>query len=60
MRSAGNGRKRWWDGEFGTYDEWARLDHSPRTGAPRSLMLKVGVALLNKSLFGHGTTGDFQ
>jgi hypothetical protein len=30
-----------WDGEFGTNGR--DLDRSPRIGAPRSLMLKVGV-----------------
>ena len=51
-----------WDGEFGTYDEWARLgpqprNRSPRIGAPRSLMLKVGVALRSKISLGPETMG---
>ena len=40
-----------WDGEFGTYDEWARLGPQPPLGAPRSLMLKVDVALRIKISF---------
>jgi hypothetical protein len=49
-----------WDGEFGSYNEWEDLDRNPRTGVPLLLMLKGDLALLNKILFGHGTTGDFQ
>ena len=45
-----------WDGEFNSYDEWARLGPQPRTGVPLFLMLKVEVVLLSKILLGHGTT----
>ena len=49
-----------WDGEFGSYHEWARRGPQPRTGAPLSLMLKVDAALRSKNLLGHGTTRHFQ
>ena len=44
-----------WDGEFGTNGR--DLDRSPRIGAPRSLMLKVGVALRSKISLGPETMG---
>jgi hypothetical protein len=49
-----------WEGEFGSYNEWRDLDRNPQTGVPLLLMRKTDVALLNKILFGHGTTADFQ
>ena len=44
-----------WDGEFRTYEEWARLGPQPHTGVPPFWMVKADLALLSKILFGHGT-----
>jgi hypothetical protein len=41
-----------WDGEFGTYDEWARLGPQPPYRSATSLMIKVGVALRSKISLG--------
>jgi hypothetical protein len=45
-----------WDGEFETYDEWARLGPQPPYRSAIFLMLKVDVVLRSKILLGHGTT----
>jgi hypothetical protein len=49
-----------WHGEFGSYDEWARLTPQPLTGLLPFLMLMGDVALLSVTLLGHGTIGHFQ
>jgi len=49
-----------WDGEFGSYDEWARLGPQPHTGLQPLLMLKADVALLSMILLGHGMTEHFR
>ena len=46
-----------WDGEFETYDEWARFGPRPRIGVRSSSMLTVDVVLLSESLIEHGRTG---
>ena len=49
-----------WDGEFGSYDEWARLGPQPQYRSATFLDAQGRVALLSKILLGHGTIGDFQ
>jgi hypothetical protein len=49
-----------WHGEFGSYDEWARLGPQPLTGLLPFLMLMGDVALLSMTLLGHGTIGHFH
>ena len=43
-----------WDGEFETYDEWARLGPQPRTGVRFSGTVETVPALLSTTLLGHG------
>jgi hypothetical protein len=38
-----------WDGEFETYDEWAKFGRSPRTEVRPFSMRKIGVVLLRKT-----------
>ena len=49
-----------WHGEFGSYDEWARLRPQPPTGLLPFLMLKGDVALPSMTLLGRGTIGRFH
>jgi hypothetical protein len=49
-----------WHGEFGSYDEWARLGPQPPYRTATFLMLMGDVALLTVTLPGHGTIGHFQ
>jgi hypothetical protein len=50
-----------WHGEFGNYDEWARLGSQPTYRSATFVdALKADVAALSKILLGHGTIGDFQ
>jgi len=49
-----------WHGEFGSYDEWARLGPQPLTGQLPFLMLMGDIALLSVTLLGHGTIGHFH
>jgi hypothetical protein len=44
-----------WDGEFKTYDEWARLGPQPRTGVPFFWMVETGLASPSKILLGRET-----
>ena len=43
------------DGEFETYDEWARFGPHPPTGVQLFSTLKVGVALLSRISLAHGS-----
>jgi hypothetical protein len=49
-----------WHGEFGSYDEWARLGPQPPYRTATFLMLMGDVALLSVTLLGHGTIGHCQ
>jgi hypothetical protein len=49
-----------WHGEFGSYDEWARLGPQAPYRAATFLMLKGDVALPGMILLGRGTIGRFH
>jgi len=51
-----------WHGEFGSYDEWARLGPQPpyRAATFIDAQVKDDVALRSMTLLGRGTMGHFQ
>jgi hypothetical protein len=46
-----------WDGELGSFDEWARLGPQPPYRSATLVDAQGRLALLSKILFGHGTMG---
>ena len=49
-----------WHGEFGSYDEWARLGPQPPYRTATFFLLKDDVALLSMTLLGRGTIGHLH